>query len=280
MAARMDGPGSADASSPASGETPAEPRSSARLPPVISLAWGLQRRPARGPRPGLTLDRLVAAGIEVASTEGVGSLSMGRLAKQLGVGTMSLYRYVSAKDDLLTLMVDNALGRPPAIDPATQDWREGLTLWAEGVRAAYRRHPWALRVPITAPPLGPNNVAWLEAALQAQANTPLSEQEKLSSTLLISGFVRNESTLTADFARGAGAGGEQVMPKYGELLAMVLPEDRFPALHRAIHSGALSDEDDIDHEFDFGLQRILDGVAALIEQYGPGGGQSGRGAAP
>jgi AcrR family transcriptional regulator len=240
------------------------------LPPIISLAWGLQHRPARGPRRGLTLERVVAAGITVALTDGVGSLSMGRVAKELGVGTMSLYRYVSAKDDLLTLMFDTALGQPPAIDPAAQDWREGLTLWAEGVRAAYRRHPWALRVPITAPPLGPNNVAWLEAALQAQANTPLSEQEKLSTTLLISGFVRNESTLTADFAAGAGA--EQVMPKYGELLATLLPESGFPALRRAIASGALSDDDDVDSEFDFGLLRILDGIAALIEEYGPAGG--------
>jgi AcrR family transcriptional regulator len=247
------------------GEQPPPPG----LPPIISLAWGLQHRAARGPRPGLTLDRVVAAGITVALTEGVGALSMARVAKQLGVGTMSLYRYVSAKDDLLTLMFDAALGQPPAIDPSAQDWREGLTLWAEGVRAAYRRHPWALRVPISGPPLGPNNVAWLEAALQAQANTPLSEQEKLSTILLISGFVRNESTLTADFAAGAGAGGDQVMPKYGELLALLLPEGGFPALRRAIASGALSDDDDIDTEFDFGLLRILDGIAVLIEEYGP-----------
>jgi AcrR family transcriptional regulator len=259
MAGREGGSGPADGA----GEQPAPPG----LPPIISLAWGLQQRPARGPRRGLTLERVVAAGIEVALTEGVGALSMARVANELGVGTMSLYRYVSAKDDLLTLMFDTALGRPPAIDPAAQDWREGLTLWAEGVRAAYRRNPWALRVPISAPPLGPNNVAWLEAALQAQANTPLSEQEKLSTTLLISGFVRNESTLTADLA--AGAGGEQVMPRYGELLARLLPDSGFPALRRAIASGALSDDDDIDNEFDFGLLRILDGIAALIEEYGP-----------
>ena len=237
------------------------------MPPSIQLAWGLGELPSRGPRRGLTLDRLVAAGIKVALTEGIGSLSMARVAKELGVGTMSLYRYVAAKDDLLTLMFDAAIGPPPPFDPEVQDWREGLTLWAEGVRAAYRRHPWVLRVPISAPPLGPNNVAWLDAALQAQKNTPLSEQEKLSTTLLISGFVRNESTLTADLA--AGAAGEQVMPGYGTMLLTLLPEGRFPSLRRAIASGALDDDDDIDSEFDFGLLRILDGVEALIREYGP-----------
>jgi AcrR family transcriptional regulator len=238
----------------------------AMVPPVIGLAWGLQERPARGPRRGLSLERVVAAGIKVALTEGLGALSMGRVAKELGVGTMSLYRYVAAKDDLLTLMFDAGIGAPPQIDPSLQDWREGLTLWAEGIRAAYRRHPWSLRVPISAPPLGPNNVAWLEAALLAQTNTPLSEQEKLSTTLLISGFVRNEATLSSDLA--AGAAGEQVMPKYGDMLLNVLPADGYPALRMALASGALHDDDDLDNEFDFGLLRILDGVAALIAEYG------------
>ena len=124
-------------------------------------------------------------------------------------------------------------------------------------------------MPISAPPLGPNNVAWLEAALQAQAHTPLSEQEKLSTVLLISGFVRNESTLTADLAAGAGTTGDQVMPKYGDDADEVLPESSgYPALRRAIASGALNDDDDIDNEFDFGLLRILDGIDALIQEYG------------
>ena len=181
---------------------------------------------------------------------------------------MSLYRYVSAKDDLLTLMFDSAIGAPPGIDPAVHDWRAGLTLWAEGVRGAYRRHPWSLRVPITAPPLGPNNVAWLDAALAAQTNTPLSEQEKLSTVLLISGFVRNEATLSADLA--SGSGGDQVMPKYGDMLAAVLPTTGYSALRQAIASGALSDDDDIDNEFEFGLHRILDGIDMLIRGYEQG----------
>ena len=140
----------------------------------------------------------------MALSDGLDSLSMARVASEVGVGTMSLYRYVSAKDELLTLMVDAALGPPHDPEWPRGDWRAGLTRWAVGLREAYRRHPWSLKVPITAPPLGPNNVAWLDAALDALSETPLSEQQKLSTVLLISGFVRNESTLTADFAAAAG----------------------------------------------------------------------------
>lgn len=241
---------------PRPGGPPARP-----LPASIELAWGLREEGSRGPRRGLTLQRIVAAGIEVAAADGVGALSMAKIAKRLGVGTMSLYRYVAAKDELLLLMVDAALGEPPPL-PRPGGWRAGLTAWCDGLRAAYRRHPWSLRVPITAPPLAPNNVAWLDRALDALAGSGLPEQDKLSSVLLLSGFVRNEATLTADFA--AASGGEQVMPGYGTLLSQITSADDFPALHRAISSGALDDEDDIDLEYRFGLARIFDGIGELI----------------
>jgi AcrR family transcriptional regulator len=231
------------------------------IPPSIELAWGLRGDGTRGPRRGLTLEAIVAAGIEVAAADGVGALSMARIAKQLGVGTMSLYRYVAAKDELLTLMVDTALGPPPPL-PDKGGWRAGLTAWCDAVRDAYRRHPWSLRVPISGPPLGPNNVAWLDRALDALAATQVSEQDKLSCVLVLSGFVRNDATLTADFA--AAADGELMMPGYGTLLAEITSADEFPSLHRAIASGALDDEDDMDREYRFGLARILDGIAELV----------------
>jgi AcrR family transcriptional regulator len=233
------------------------------IPPSIELAWGLRRDGTRGPRRGLTLEAVVDAGIEVATADGVGALSMARIAKRLGVGTMSLYRYVAAKDELLTLMVDTALGPPPRL-PQPGGWRAGLTAWCDGLCDAYRRHPWSLRVPISAPPLGPNNVAWLDRALAALAETPLPEQDKLSCVLVLSGFVRNDATLTADFA--AASGDQQVMPGYGTLLAEITSADEFPSLHRAIASGALDDEDDPDLEYRFGLARILDGIAQLISR--------------
>lgn len=242
-------------------------RGGPHIPPSIELAWGLRDRGRRGPKPGLTLERIVAAGIRVALTDGLGALSMARVASELGVGTMSLYRYVAAKDELLTLMVDAALASPPEAEPGEEDWRSGLTRWAVGVRDAYRRHPWSLRVPISAPPLGPNNVAWLEQALRVLASTTLPEQEKLSCILLLSGFVRNDAILTADFA--AAAGGQSVMPGYGQLLSRLTDAADFPALHAAIASGALDDEDDIDAEFNFGLARILDGIEMLIEASAP-----------
>ncbi len=241
------------------------------LPPVIELAWGLRERPGRGTRRGLSLERVVAAGIKVALTEGIGALSRARVAAELGAATMSLYRYVAAKDELLTLMVDTALGPPPGSVLDQTGWRAGMTAWAEGVRAAYLRHPWALRVPVMGPPLGPNNIAWLEAALRALAGTPLADLQKLRLVTLISFFVRSELTLSLDVvaetAGSAGEAGEEPSPAgYGEMLAQLTDPLRFPALHRVIASGGFEGDKHPDAQFNFGLECILDGVDALVRK--------------
>jgi AcrR family transcriptional regulator len=247
---------------------PQPPLADEAIPPVLQLAWGLRDGGSRGPKRGLTLERIVAAGIKVAHADGVGALSMARIAGELGVGTMSLYRYVAAKDELLNLMVDTALGSPPPPAPG-EDWRAGLRRWALGVWEAYRRQPWVLRVPISGPPYGPNNVAWLDNGLAALTETPLREADKASTVLLLSGFVRNVATLSADFA--AGSAGDAVMPGYGTVLTQLTTAEQFPALHRAIASGVFDDDDEIEIELEFGLERILDGVAVLIERTGPSG---------
>src|SRR6185437_12008882 len=196
----------------------AGPAAELPLPPSIALAWGRAERPRRGPKPGLSLERIVAAGIGLALTDGLGSVSMGRVAAELGASTMALYRYVPSKDDLLTLMVDTAFGPALGAAQAGHGWRAGLARWAAGIRASYQRHPWVLRVPLSGELLlCPNNLAWLEDALECLAGTPLTEQQKLSAVLLVSGFVRNQATLTDDIT--AGSGGEAEIPGLGAAMS-------------------------------------------------------------
>ncbi|SCF30687.1 TetR/AcrR family transcriptional regulator [Micromonospora mirobrigensis] len=239
------------------------------LPPAIEAAWGLRGRPPKGPRPGLTLAGIVEAAVRVADDEGLAAVSMGRVAKELGAGTMALYRYVGAKDELLTLMVDTAYGGPPGAGDEGRGWRAGLTRWAWADRSALRRHPWVLLVPIAGPPLTPNSLAWLEDGLRCLADTGLAENEKMSVLLLVTGYVRNESLLTAQIVEGSRAAGiapGELMPTYRCLVARLTDPQRFPALHRVLAAGVLDRDDDPDDEFVFGLERVLDGVAALIDR--------------
>jgi AcrR family transcriptional regulator len=232
------------------------------LPASISAVWGIRAPSGKGPKPGLSLERIVEAAIEVARAEGLGAVSMARVAKQLGSSTMSLYRYVAAKDELLVLMVDAALGPPPPAEPA-EDWRAGLRRWAWGYHERARRDPWALRVPISGPPMTPHGVAWLDDALWSLRDTALPEAEKASVVLLLSGYVRSEATLVVELTAGEFIS-DAAMSGYARLLRELTGPRTHPGLHRVLDAGVFDQADPPDTEFEFGLERILDGVAALI----------------
>ncbi|HEY1479178.1 MAG TPA: TetR/AcrR family transcriptional regulator [Gaiellales bacterium] len=235
------------------------------LPASIEASWGRRTPPRKGPKPGLSIERIVGAAIVVADAEGLAAVSMSRVASELGTSAMSLYRYVGAKDELIALMVDAAIGTLSA-PAAAEGWRDGLSRWAWDYLAALRRHPWVLRVPVGAPPVTPNLTAALEDGLASLAGTGLSEPEKLSTMLLLSGYVRNVATVLDGIVEMAAAAGKagRVMPSWGETLRRMTDPASFPALHAALGSGAFDQDDGPDDEFVFGLARVLDGVEALV----------------
>jgi AcrR family transcriptional regulator len=240
------------------------------LPASIEAAWGVRTRPNKGPRPALTLERIVSAAVRVAAADGIQAVSMSRVAADLGVSTMSLYRYVAAKDELLALMADLAYEAPPAPRGPDESWRDGLSRWAWTELAVYRRNPWVLRIPISGPPVTPNTMAWLERGLDCLRDSGLQEGEKLSVMLLLTGFVRTQATLQADIAAaqavGAAPADPELMASYGRLLARLTDPERFPALHAVLAAWVFDEPDDGDDEFRFGLERVLDGIEALTEK--------------
>jgi AcrR family transcriptional regulator len=234
------------------------------LTPGIAAAWGIKPPPTKGPKPSLSLEKIVAAAIVIADAEGLDAVSMNRVAKQLGTGAMSLYRYVASKEELLALMIDAAIGSVPKT-PATGDWRERLEGWAWSTVRAMRAHPWSARAPVAGPPVAPNAVAWFEDALAALQGTGLSPQEKPSVVLLLSGYVQNHVTVMTEVARGfLAADPDQAMRGYSDTLRAVTDGARFPALHEILAAGVFDRADPPDDEFRFGLERLLDGIDALI----------------
>ncbi|MFH8729607.1 TetR/AcrR family transcriptional regulator [Streptomyces termitum] len=240
------------------------------LPPAVEAAWGLRERPTKGPRPGLSLDRIVGAAVRLASEEGLGAVSMGRVAKELGASTMSLYRYVSAKSELYTLMQEAATGAPPPglLDPGA-DWRANLARWAGAMRGIYLREPWLLRVPVSGPPATPNAVAWWEQALLAMDGTGLPPETRLSVTMLVAGFVKSEALMAAEVGEAMGAAGadgaDEAMRRYARTLRRLAAPETYPRVAWVLGSGVLDEAGGPDDEFRFGLDRILDGVAVLVE---------------
>lgn len=251
-------------------EPPVAGTQAAALPPIIDLLWRRgAERPRRGPRPGLTLDQVVDAAVDVADKDGLAAVSMQRIAGELGFTTMSLYRYVGSKDDLLILMYDAACGEAPDVDPAA-GWREALADWARRNRAVLLRHPWMVELPISGPPMGPGMIGWVESALQALAPTPLEEGEKVGVVMLVSGYVLQAERLVSEIARAAAGGALRpwMAVPYPDLLRQVLGKATHPALLRAVDAGAFDVAGEgPDDDFEFGLERMLDGVASLVGRH-------------
>jgi AcrR family transcriptional regulator len=223
----------------------------------------LRDAPAKdGRKRGLTRERVVRAAVEQADADGVESVSMARVAQRLGFTTMSLYRHVRGKDELVLLMVNEAVGEPPEHPPGG-GWRERLERWSWDLLAAVRRHPWILQLPLSRPPWTPGQLVWLDRGLAAMEGTALSEDEKAMALLLLNGHVFSQARFVADL------GAPEAFPAYVDALKSLLDAERFPALRRALDAGIFDPSDeDADHDFRFGLERVLDGIERLVSQRG------------
>jgi AcrR family transcriptional regulator len=236
---------------------------------TLELLWGATAPSRRGPRPGLAVEQIVRAAIELADREGLEAVTMRRLAGELGVGPMALYTYVPGKAELLDLMLDRVYLEMPRT-AARGGWRERLTAVAHDNRALFDAHPWAATVSSSRPPLGPGLIAKYEHELSAIEATGLDDVELDAALTFLLDFVRSSAVAAheADAARRAsGMTDEQWWEANAPLLARALDPGAYPTASRvgtaagAAHGGAYSPE----HAWEFGLDRVLDGLGALIE---------------
>lgn len=224
----------------------------AELPRAIALAWGVAANPQRGPRRELSLERIIEAAIQIADESGLAAVSMASVASAVGFTTMSLYRYVTAKDDLILLMQEAGMGPPHSMGTGGT-WRDGLGRWYRASLEMYAAHPWILDIPISSSPNTPNNLAWLDAGLAVLEDTPLDDRERVSAVMLVSGQSRWEALVMR------GYGGSSDIDA-AQLAALVTPE-QFPHLYPAVLAGAFDSE----NPFDFGVSRVLDGLERYME---------------
>lgn len=207
-----------------------------------------------GPRPALSLDDIAAACVRLADAEGMRSLSMRRVAEELGTGAASLYRYVSGKDDLVSLMYDRIAGEYE-FAPPTGDLRADVLAVAEQARAIYRRHRWLIDV---APgSLGPNGLRYLDHMVAVLAPAVLRPAETMTGIAMISGWV----TVFA----GQEAGGQPLPTQAGGAghIAAMLGRGDYPHLAALFAEPDAPGEPAVDDDavFRAGIDALLFGIA-------------------
>jgi AcrR family transcriptional regulator len=240
---------------------------------TLALLWRdpSARGTQRGPRQGLTVDRVVAAAIELADAEGVQAVTMRRVAQALGVAPMSLYTYVPGKAELLDLMLDTAYAHMARTDLSNMPWRARVAAVAHDNRDLYEQHPWAATVCASRPPLGPGLMAKYEHELTAFAGLGLDDVEMDDALTYLLSFVQASARSAAEAAairRDSAMSDERWWAVNAPLLAQVFDEAKYPTAARvgtaagAVHRGAYNPT----HAYEFGLRRILDGLGVLIER--------------
>jgi AcrR family transcriptional regulator len=226
------------------------------------------RRPARPPSGGseLSRDRVVRTAIALADAEGLGELSMRRIAAALGVATMSLYRHVRGKDDLVLHMIDVAIGEEPFPAHPPEGWRARLELAARLQWRGFRRHPWLAPVmSITRPQLAPNALRHTEWNLRALDGSGLAFADRMYVNILLFAYVRGvASALEAETQaqRDTGLTSEEWMETQDGALRSMLTPGALATFHRM--SADEGFDFDLDSLFQFGLERLLDGLEAFL----------------
>jgi len=237
------------------------------LPRGVALAWGVAANPQRGPKRELSIERIVDAAVEIADAGGLGAVSMSAVAASLGFTTMSLYRYVSAKDDLVLLMGEAGFGVPPETVREADGWRERMRVWSSAQVDVYRRHPWLLDIAVGGGmPTTPNQLAWLDAGLAALADTPLDAAERLSVTLLVLSQTRWQGLIERSYTEAAASAGttpDGLDEAVAAMMAELVTPEAFPDVAVAIAAGAFGPEGG--DPFAFGLERVLDGIQHYLE---------------
>lgn len=230
---------------------------------TMDLLWGTKPAPSRGRKPGLTVARIVAAAIALADAEGLAAVSMRRVADELGVGAMSLYRYLPGKAELCELMLDTVMGENGFPDPAPAGWRESLAEYARCSLDGYRRHPWLLEASVDRGLMGPNQTAALEVMLRTVSGIGLTNGQMMAVVGLLVSYVQGRARQLAETVRArerSGVTDEQFWREFAPLLDQRLDADRFPTLTAIWRDEAVTWED----EFEFGLARVLDGIEAFV----------------
>ncbi|WP_233358697.1 TetR/AcrR family transcriptional regulator [Thermomonospora amylolytica] len=221
--------------------------------------WFEEERPRR---PRLSRERITQAAVALLDAEGVGGLSMRRLAARLDCGTMSIYEYVASKEDLLDLALDAALGEIDLAEAAGPTWRDTLTRLMSRSRQVMRRHPWIPALLGTRPLLGPQALARSERVYAVLNEAGLTGPQLLGAVGALSSYVNGFVLTELSWRSRHRDPAEESDLRHRAAEHIARHADRYPVLTRH----ARLDMGDFEEGFLLGLNVVLDGIETRLNQ--------------
>jgi AcrR family transcriptional regulator len=207
------------------------------------------------PRIPLTRQRVLDAAVALADRDGVGSLSMRKLAAELGVEAMSLYHHVAGKAAILDGIIDVVFSEI-ALPPGDGGWKAAMRQRAMSARQALRRHPWAIALMESRSTPGPANLRHHDAVLEILRNAGFSLAMAAHAYSILDayiyGFALQEASLPFHTPEEAAEVAQTIMAEF--------PADEYPHLTELAVGHVLQPGYDYGDEYLFGLDLILDGL--------------------
>ena len=237
--------------------------------PLVDLLWrehpGAPAGGTRGPRPKVSTSQAVDEAIRLADADGLAAVTLRRLGARLGVAPNAVYTHVGSRDDLLVLMADTVRARRTPRPYATDEWRGRVRQVADAELALYDAHPWLVDVTDQRTAFGPGTIAAYDHQLHALDGTGLSDVDRDAALTFVTDFVRaaararHPDPQAVDMAASWAAWGGRLAGYVGE---------RYPLARRvgAAAGAAMDAPYDAEHAWRFGLDRVLDALAALVER--------------
>lgn len=238
---------------------------------TLRLLWRDQSViPKHGPRQGLDIDKVVETAIQIADSNGLETVTMRKVASELSVAPMTLYTYAPGKAELLDLMLDAIYLGMPRTNTVGKPWRQRLSAVAAENRALFTQHPWAANISTVRPPLGPGAMAKYEHELSTLDGLGLDEIEMDDALTYLLTFIQANARSVADVRaarRESAMSDEQWWEANEPIFARVFNENAYPTATRvgSVAGAARGTAYDPEHAYQFGLQRVLDGLATLID---------------
>ena len=245
-------------------------QASVRVDPELrrrsELLWEDRSRPTRGPKPAFTPDDVVQAAIQIAEADGLAAVTMHAVSARLGYTTMAIYRYFPNKEALLDAIVDAAMGAPPRASEPLGDWRAAVARWSHAKRAMLCARPWLAELPFVAAPHGPNWLSWVEAVVEPLSRIGLSAVDTGEMLSVIDGYTRgaSDTAISLARARARGTSDAEWTAAVGADLGRAIGDPRFPAFAALITAPSGDHPRTMEESFDFGLQRVLDGIERYV----------------
>ncbi|GAB3066287.1 TetR/AcrR family transcriptional regulator C-terminal domain-containing protein [Intrasporangium mesophilum] len=253
----------------------------------MRLLWGAKPQPPatrRGPKAALSVQEIVAAAIALADEGGIDAVSMRAVGDRLGRTPMALYTYIPGKAELIDLMWDHVAGELPTDYDLSDGWRPALRQWAHDNRAFFLRHPWTLDISGARAGMGPNETRNQETSAKLLSGLGLTGPDLMASVWSVASFVHGNARAMAETTRATevtGVDENEWWMSRSRMFNEVAPDyaERFPFLTALASQGTFDGtelegsylEAESEMIFEFGLERLLDGIEAFVDRLGSDG---------